>query len=281
MKDRRCPHRGEGREAGAGIRGPHQVQIALAGLVSDRELEPGGCQPRRCLHHGHVDRVRALRTAKDQNPCRVMRPVGAIIRLLVLRRKELRSHGVAGHKSRAGEVRQRVFEVHGRGSHDARQQAIGDAGQRVLLEQHGRIASHRGQRQHRSRGEAADAHHDIGPASGDHAPGIGGRRRQQQEATQPFGAALAFQSGHPNHVQVEALARHDPRLDPARGADKRHLGRRVAALQLARQRNSRVQVPARPSARDQDTHRSRRSRLHVLVLRNIEQHAHRQQVQQH
>ena len=25
----------------------------------------GGCQPRRCLHHGHVDRVRALRAAKD------------------------------------------------------------------------------------------------------------------------------------------------------------------------------------------------------------------------
>src|SRR5688572_32019555 len=58
----------------------------------------------RSLHHGHVDRVRPLRTAKDQDPCRVSRLVGVIIRLLVLGRKELRAHGIAGHESRAREI---------------------------------------------------------------------------------------------------------------------------------------------------------------------------------
>ena len=38
------------------------------GLVCDRQASACGCQPRRCLHHGHVDRVRALRTAKNQTP---------------------------------------------------------------------------------------------------------------------------------------------------------------------------------------------------------------------
>ena len=42
--------------------------------MGDRHANPCGCQPRRCLHHGHVDRVRALRTAKNQNLCRSLRP---------------------------------------------------------------------------------------------------------------------------------------------------------------------------------------------------------------
>ena len=129
-----------GLQAGALVRGAHQIQIALAGLVGDRKAYPGGCQPRRCLHHGHVDRVRPLRTAKDQDPCRVARLVGVIIRLLVLRRKELRAHGIAGHESRAREIGQRRLEIHRRRANDRRQQPIGAARHRVLLEQHRRVA---------------------------------------------------------------------------------------------------------------------------------------------
>ncbi len=101
-------------------------------------------------HHGHVDRVRALRTAKDQHPCRIARsacdhspPRSAP--------EKLGSHRVAGHKPRAREVRATPLEIHRRGAHDARQQPIGDARQRVLLEQHRRIAAQRREREHRPR----------------------------------------------------------------------------------------------------------------------------------
>ena len=44
------------------------LQIALPGLMRDVHSRRRRCQPRRRLHHGHVDRVRALRAAKDQDP---------------------------------------------------------------------------------------------------------------------------------------------------------------------------------------------------------------------
>ena len=45
-------------------------QIAFSCLMRDCQPAGVGCQPRRRRHHGHVDRVRALGAAKDQNPRR-------------------------------------------------------------------------------------------------------------------------------------------------------------------------------------------------------------------
>ena len=62
-----------GFDAGAPVAVPHEVQVALSCLMRDCQPAGCGCQPRRRLHHGHVDRVRALGAAKDQNP---RRPAG-------------------------------------------------------------------------------------------------------------------------------------------------------------------------------------------------------------
>src|SRR5688572_10450220 len=54
-----------GLEPGAPVAVADHRQIALSCLMRDRQSWCGGCQPRRRLHHGHVDRVRPLRAAKD------------------------------------------------------------------------------------------------------------------------------------------------------------------------------------------------------------------------
>ena len=41
------------------------AEISFARLMGDAQRRAAGRQLRRCLHHGHVDRVRALRAAKD------------------------------------------------------------------------------------------------------------------------------------------------------------------------------------------------------------------------
>ena len=42
-----------------------RCQISLAGLMDHFQAWEAPHQPRRCRHHGHVDRVRALGAAKD------------------------------------------------------------------------------------------------------------------------------------------------------------------------------------------------------------------------
>ena len=147
-------------DAGAPVRVAHHVHIALPGLVRDREANTCGGQPRRCLHHGHVDRVRALRAAKNQDPCRVARRRRVVIRVLFSTRKELRPHWIAGDESRARKKPQRFLECHRRCTHHACEQPVSNARQRVLLQQHRWVAAQRRQHQHRTRGEAADANDD-------------------------------------------------------------------------------------------------------------------------
>ena len=61
-----------GFEPGAPIAVADVFQIALSCLMRDCQPAGVGCQPRRRLHHGHVDRVRALGAPKDQNPRRAV-----------------------------------------------------------------------------------------------------------------------------------------------------------------------------------------------------------------
>ena len=105
---------------------------------------------------------------------------------------------------------------HRRGAHDARQQPVGDAGQRVLLEQHRRVAAQRREQQHRTRGKAADADDHVGAVARDHAPRVDGRERQQQRIPRSRSTRdLPFKPGHANQLQRESLARHDARFDAA------------------------------------------------------------------
>src|SRR6185503_19123125 len=54
-----------GLESRARVTVADHFQIPFARLMRNRQTWCGGNQPRCCLHHGHVDRVRALRAAKD------------------------------------------------------------------------------------------------------------------------------------------------------------------------------------------------------------------------
>ena len=42
-----------------------ELHVPFSGLVNQAQPRAGGGQPRRCLHHGQIDRVRALGAAKD------------------------------------------------------------------------------------------------------------------------------------------------------------------------------------------------------------------------
>jgi len=47
------------------IAGSDHFHISFSRLMGDTEMRAAGRQLRRCLHHGHVDCVRALRAAKN------------------------------------------------------------------------------------------------------------------------------------------------------------------------------------------------------------------------
>ena len=83
---------------------------------------------------------------------------------------------------------------------------------------------------HRARAVPTDADHHRRTPTRDHAarrrghsPAASASPREQRRQR------LALQTGAANHVQREALARHDPRLDPGGRADEGHLRVRTRA----------------------------------------------------
>src|SRR5439155_10705173 len=92
-----------GFHAGAPVPVTDQFQIALPSLVRDRHPWLCGRQPRRRLHQGHVDRVRALRAAKDEYPCRPWRRTSIVMRLLVA--EKFRTYVIPRHERLAGKER--------------------------------------------------------------------------------------------------------------------------------------------------------------------------------
>ena len=54
-----------GRQPRLCVGGAHHLHISLSRLMGDTQMRTLGRQLRRCLHHGHVDRVCALRAAKN------------------------------------------------------------------------------------------------------------------------------------------------------------------------------------------------------------------------
>ena len=114
------------------IRVAHQLQIPLAGLVRDRQRDARGRQPRRRRHHRHVDRVRALRAAKDQHP---HLPSPRRRSSPPPRSKNSARTGLPVTKPVRGKEPQRLRRRSPPRRARARQQPVGEPGQRVLLEQ--------------------------------------------------------------------------------------------------------------------------------------------------
>ena len=116
------------REARAAVAVLDELQIALSCLMRDFQPEVACCQPRRCLHHGHVDRVRALGAAKDQNPRRTIDPLRRHV-------EELRTNRIACDKSLPSEEADGRLERHRGAADDSREQPVRESRHRVLLEQ--------------------------------------------------------------------------------------------------------------------------------------------------
>ena len=142
-----------GFEPGAAIPVADVFQVALSCLMRDCQPAGVGCQPRRRLHHGHVDRVRALGAPKDQNP---RRAVSGRRNCLL---EELGTNRIPCDKAPPPEVRQRRLERDSRGADKRRQPAIGKTWHRVLLQQKRGDASERGHENNRPRTVAADTDH--------------------------------------------------------------------------------------------------------------------------
>ncbi len=168
-------------------------------------------QPRRCRHHGHVDCVRALGAAKDQHP-RELRTSNFEVRSL----KELSPNRIACNKAPPSEERERLRIGHCRRPDKRREQPIGQAGDGVLFQHQCGNAANRGGKHDRPRAVTAHANHRVGAPPAEQAPGVEEAGRQEECASQPRHDRFAFDTGCPNHIQLETLARHDTRLEAAR-----------------------------------------------------------------
>ena len=201
---------------------PDQCHIALSCLMRDVHAASGS-QLRRRLHHGHVDRVRALGAAKDQNPRRPAAARSTVFRAVVLL-EELGTNRVACNKSPPAEKRHRGLERHRRRADQPRQHTVGESGHRVLFQQQRRNATRRRREHHRSRAVAADADHQIRRSTGKDPPRIHAAERQQRHATRERRRRRAFESRAAQHVELKSLAGHDARFESPRGARERDDG---------------------------------------------------------
>ena len=145
-----------------------RVQIALTRLMGDGQPHARGRQLRRRRHHGHVDRVRALRTANDQTRAHARHSPSAATRV---RRTPART-GLPATNPVRGKNRNASGTFTAAARTQRRQQPVRDARQRVLLEQQRRTAAQRGQREDRPRREAADPDHHRRPPPREHAPRV-------------------------------------------------------------------------------------------------------------
>jgi hypothetical protein len=189
--------------------------------------------------------VRALAAAEDQQ-----REAGTARR----RRRCEAAHRVAGEHDLVGrEVAVRLREGGADAARQSRQRAIGHAGVRVLLEQHGWNASEPGGDDHRDRRVAADAEHHIGAELADDAPRTrdrGGQLRRQLQRAAPAAPAQAVNG---ERAEGETRLRDDARLDAGRAADEQH-GACVAAGNALGDRQSREEMPTRTTTRHDHAH---------------------------
>ena len=229
-----------------------------------RDCHPArvGCQFRRRLHHGHVDRVRALGAAKDQNP---RRPRGADSGSDMFGH-EFGTYRIACDNGPPSEIGRRRFECHGCRADDAREQSIRQAGNRILFEQQRGNSSQDRHRHDGAGAVAADADHEMRRPSReiDQASrplsGIRSMPRTRAAIDVPFNPALRSVSSSKPSLGITRD------FDTPRRPGKRDARIRMAPQQLACHRNSRIEVAPRATARDQDAQRTHASCIGIVVV---------------
>ena len=222
--------------------------------MRDRQTRAAGRQPRRCLHHGHVDRVRALRAAKDQNLVRRQRSAARVRSM----------SAVAKNSGRTGLPLTNPFlpknatvdsNVTAAAPHDPREQPVGQPGHRVLLEQHRRVrraaprASTTGPELYPPTPITSDAAVGARRCATRRAPLSGSSatpRARVQRSTCP--SSPRCESGRARSPRAARPAPRCPRAVPANVMTRVGPPRE----QLARDRDPRIQVAAGAAAGDHD-----------------------------
>ena len=227
-----------------------------------RDCQPATacCQPRRRLHQA------TLIACEPWEPPKIRTRGGSRAALLRAFGKELWTDRIACDKSPPPEVAHRRLEGHRGRTHHPRQHAVREPRHRVLLEQQRRDPPRRGEREHRPRAVAPDPDHEVRPSPRQDPPRVERAQRQQRQPAHQRRARHPLESRAPQHVELEAFARHHARLDAARRARERDHRVRTAAQQLARHRDPRVEMPAGPSPGDHDPQRCHASAVGSAVV---------------
>ena len=217
-----------------------------------------GCQLRRCRHHGHVDRVRALGAAKDQNPSAARRGRDCRARLAA---QELGTDRIARDEPLPPEVRARRCRTSPppRCTNRASSRLV-RPGHRVLLEQHRRDAA---QRRQRARPDPSCSRRRQSRASGArrerirHASSAAQRQQRQRRAPRR-------RSTCPSVRRCEAASSSNP----SRGTTRASMPARRAGKRDPRVRLRAAAARARPRCPDTDARpcRRRRSRRASAVM---------------
>src|SRR5690606_14989485 len=137
---------------------------------------------------------------------------------------------------------------------DLAEDAVGDPGDGVLLEDRGGHAGEPRHEHHRPRGVAADAEHHVGAQPPQKRPRLPKCPRDRQEPAPRPEKAPGLEAGDADELERIAELRDDPDLDAALGADEGDGGVRVAARDLLGHRDAGKEVPSRAAAGDQRAH---------------------------
>ena len=235
-----------GRKAEPRVRRHDLAGVVLSRLMHDVESDPRRGDARERGRHEPIQDLRALAAADDENPQAPMplsRDEGRDL-------EEVLSNRIARH-DRSGQRRGAARGADRDALRHAREQAVREAGNRVLLVNQRRHAARPRRGHERARGVAPDAHDGARGVPREKAQRIDERERQREESLEARAPALAHEALRADELEGKAGLRHERRLEPARGAHE-HDGRaRPPPPDLAGQRERREDVPARPSARDE------------------------------
>ena len=230
--------------------------------MRDRQTRCGGGQPRRCLHHGHVDRVRALRAAKDSGP---EPPLAANrVRHTPPASEKLRPHRIARDERLAAEEREALVVGHRRraSTNRASRRLVSPGIAFCSISSVGMPRSAR-QRHHRARAVAAHANHDRRPAP---------RRSRATHRARSSGSSARPRASDASDFPFSPALRISSSANPSRGMTRASMPAAVptnvtVASGTARSARAPPRSPdtdARPfrrpqSARDRLTHRTSRT----------------------
>lgn len=211
----------------------HRFQRALANLMPERNSI---AQTRRDFRNCLIQHARALTSANHQHADRAFAPLQPLRRQR--QRQHVGAHRVAHHLG----VRERAREgLHHFGG-DARQPAVGQAGDAVLLVQHHRDAALPSRQAAGAGNVTAHPQHHIRLIAAHDGFRLAHRLPDPQRRSQLGLQAFAAQAGDADKINLDPVLRHQIGFHSVCGSEPAHLP--ALRHQMMRDRQPREHVPA-------------------------------------